>query len=79
MQALYVFGDCLGNFALALEGVDGEMTAGLLPALDLLCLEDRPVSSVAEFCAARRLSGRPVTFVRTQREFDERLKSYLSK
>jgi len=79
MQALYVFGDCLEHVSLALEGVDGEMTAGLLPALDLLCLEDRPVSSVARFCAARRLSGRPVTFVRTEREFDERLKSYLSK
>jgi len=79
MQALYVFGGCVGHVALALEGVDGEMTTELLPALDLLCLKDQPVSSIAEFCAARQLSGRPVTFVRTRREFDERLKSYLSK
>jgi hypothetical protein len=47
--------------ASALEGIDGEMAAGLLPALDLPYIEGWPVSSIDKFCTARRLSGHPVT------------------
>jgi hypothetical protein len=68
-----------GHIARALEDVTGEMVTELLPALNLLCLEGLPRSSVAEFCAARQLSGCPVCFVGTQREFGKRLKSYQSK
>ncbi|KAN0132155.1 hypothetical protein V8E53_009921 [Lactarius tabidus] len=49
--------------ASALEGIDGEMAAGLLPALDILYIEGRPLSAIDKFCTARRLSGHPVTVV----------------
>jgi hypothetical protein len=75
LQTLLVFGDDVGHIALALEDKGGEMAAELLPALELLCVAGEPESSVARFCAVPRLSG-PVTFVKTGREFDERLKSY---
>ncbi|KAH9167715.1 hypothetical protein EDB89DRAFT_112310 [Lactarius sanguifluus] len=80
-QTLHVSQKSAKRIALALKSVDGEMAAKLLPALDLLCLEDQPVSSVAKFCAVRRLSGRPVTFFRTKTkfwEFSNRLQPYLS-
>jgi hypothetical protein len=75
LQTVDLYGDhkCI---APALEGIDGEMAAGLLPALDLLYIEGRPVSSVDKFCTARRLSGHPVTVVKTHREFMERRKKY---
>ncbi|KAH9170003.1 hypothetical protein EDB89DRAFT_2072476 [Lactarius sanguifluus] len=47
----------------------------VLPALELLCLEDGPVSSIDELTAARRDSGRPVTIV-DKKEFDKRLEAY---
>ncbi|KAH8982447.1 hypothetical protein EDB86DRAFT_2970429 [Lactarius hatsudake] len=78
-QTLYVSRERAKRIALALKDADGEMAPRLLPALDLLCLEDQPVSSVAKFCAVRRLSGRPVTFVRTQTKFWDRVEPYLSK
>ena len=65
LWTLYVLGNSVGHVALALEDVYKEMADKWLPALDLVYLEDRPVSSVVEFCAVRRLCGRPVTFVRT--------------
>ncbi len=43
----------------------------MLPALELLCLEDQPVKSVKEFVAARRNVGRPVTFISKGSEFPE--------
>ncbi|KAH9029791.1 hypothetical protein EDB83DRAFT_2421470 [Lactarius deliciosus] len=48
----------------------------VLPALDLLCLEDQPVSSVDELIAVRRYSGHPVTVVNTKKEFEKRLEAY---
>jgi hypothetical protein len=74
LQTLHVSGDRIGDIALALEGGDGEMTTELLPALELLYIKGEPVPSLV--CAVCRLSGRPVTFVKTQKEFYERLKSY---
>jgi hypothetical protein len=76
LQTLCVVGNCVGHVAFALEGVDKEMADEWLPALDLVYLESWPVSSVAEFCAVRRLCGRPVTFARTREEFDKRFESY---
>ena len=51
------------HIALALDGVCGEMTTEVLPALASLSLEDEPVKSVEKFLAARQISGHPVTFV----------------
>ena len=54
---------------------DGMMATEVLPALDTLCVEGQFASSVNKFIAARRESGRPVTFVNTEKEFRERLNS----
>jgi hypothetical protein len=62
--------------ASALEDIDGETAAGLLPALDLLYVGGRSMSSVDKFCAARQLSGHPVTVVKTLTEFYERQELY---
>ncbi len=79
VQMLDVSWELAGNVALALEDVTGEMVAEVLPSLDYIFLEDQPASSVEEFVAARRLSDRPVTVVKTYKEFIERLESYVSK
>jgi len=85
VQMLWVCWFWVQNVALALEDVAGEMVAEVLPAFDLLFLasEEGPVPimvpSIAKFDAARRLSGRPVTIIGSVCEFEERLKSYLSK
>jgi hypothetical protein len=76
MQALLIFGDCVELVATLFNDGDGRMTSDLLPALKLLCIQGLPASSVVKFCAARRLSGRPVTLVKTQMEFYRKLKSY---
>ncbi|KAH9166917.1 hypothetical protein EDB89DRAFT_179680 [Lactarius sanguifluus] len=59
--------------ALELGKFVGEETAGVLPALELLCLEKQPATSVEGFVAARRNVGRPVTFANKRSEFQERL------
>ncbi|KAF8258135.1 hypothetical protein EI94DRAFT_1755480 [Lactarius quietus] len=51
-------------------------TAEVFPVLDMLCLEGQPESSVNTFLTARRCSGRSVTFIKTETEFKERLRSY---
>lgn len=51
------------HVALALEDVIGVGAAEVMPALELLRLEKRPVTSVGKFIAARQNVGRPVTFV----------------
>jgi len=62
--------------ALVLEDSAEEVAAQVLPALGLLFLPHQPASSVGKFITVRRDSGRPVTVVKTQDEFDsdERLK-----
>ncbi len=62
--------------ALALKDVTGARAAEVLPALELLCLENRSVTYVNEFVAARQNMGRPVTFIDKVREFQERLEPY---
>ncbi|KAH9168997.1 hypothetical protein EDB89DRAFT_1546968 [Lactarius sanguifluus] len=71
VQALHVSEKLARHLALALENV----TMEVLPALDLLCLNDHSVS-VDNFVTVRRLSGRPITIVRTLHEFDRRLEPY---
>ena len=64
----------------ALKCVEWEMNSEVLPALDLLCLEDLHVSCIQTFIADRsdRLDeDHPVTFVRTKKEFKKRLNLYL--
>jgi hypothetical protein len=78
LKTLCICGDRIGEVAFALEGGDGEMATELLPALELIYIEGESVSSLARYCAVCRLSGRPVTFVKTQKEFYERLESYAS-
>ena len=52
-----------GHIALALNDVNGEMVAEVLPALDSLWQDDQQVRSVEQFLAVRRVSGHPVTFM----------------
>ena len=67
-----------GIIAVALEGMTVEMSAKVLPSLDLIFLEGQRASSIERFIAARQLSGHSVTVVDTKAEFDERLKSYIT-
>ena len=76
VQTLFVSTEFAEPVARALEDVTGEMITEVLPALDLLCLEDLPVSSIAKFCEARQLSGCPLNFVGTSWEFGQRRNSY---
>ena len=62
-----------GNVKYLAPALDEETT--LLPALDLLCFENAPANFGAKFCEDRRLSDRPVTFVRNQLEFERQISS----
>jgi hypothetical protein len=70
VQALYISQKFAMRIASALESISGEMVAEALPSLDLICLEDQPISSVEKFFDVRKLSGRPITAVSTEEEFD---------
>ncbi|KAH9037532.1 hypothetical protein EDB84DRAFT_1137820 [Lactarius hengduanensis] len=76
VQTLHVSQGFAGHVALALEDTVGVTVNEVLPSLDLIYLADHPTSSIEKFVAARRLSGRPVTVIETETEFDERLESY---
>jgi len=76
VRTLFVSGELAGHVSRALEDIPGAIATEVLPSLDLLCLEDEPVSSVDKFIDDRRDSGHPVTIVDTKREFDERLEAY---
>ncbi|KAF8257859.1 hypothetical protein EI94DRAFT_1791441 [Lactarius quietus] len=75
VQALYASREIAECFASELNTTTGEILAEALSSLDLICLEDQPTSSVEKFFAFRQLSGRPVTIVSTEEEFDQRLVS----
>ncbi|KAH9172988.1 hypothetical protein EDB89DRAFT_1962066 [Lactarius sanguifluus] len=75
VKVLSVQDELSHHVALALEHITWERAAEVLPALELLCLQDWPVASVEKFVAARRNVGRPVTFVNTLRELQDRLES----
>jgi len=62
------------HIPLALKNVTGERAAEVLPALELLCLDNQPVASaLKKFVAARQNMGRPVTVNNRKGEFYERL------
>ena len=76
VQALCISRKLAVLIARALNSITGEIIDGALPSLDLICLEGRPTSFFKKLIAVRRLSGRRVTVVSTEAEFDEILKSY---
>ncbi|KAN0136034.1 hypothetical protein V8E53_006195 [Lactarius tabidus] len=75
-KTLFVSRKYAGHVSRSLESITAVMATEVLPALDMLYLEDQPVSSVHKFIAARSESGRPVTTVNTRETFEEGLKSY---
>ena len=78
LQTLHVSQGLARHVALALEGIEGEMVDDVLPSLNLIRAVGQPASSIKKFIAARQLSGRPITVIDTEAEFDERLESYVS-
>ncbi|KAN0132877.1 hypothetical protein V8E53_009242 [Lactarius tabidus] len=74
VKTMLVCKEYAGIISCALEHISGVMATEILPALDVLCLEDQPVSSVDNFIAARRDAGLPATVVSTRGEFEERVK-----
>jgi len=79
MQMLHVSRARSGLVALALEDITAEMIAEVLPpSLDLICLAGQPAPSLEKFAAACRLTGRPVTVIDWEWEFEKRVKSYYS-
>ncbi|KAH9021243.1 hypothetical protein EDB85DRAFT_2189791 [Lactarius pseudohatsudake] len=73
VKALSVIGDLSYCVPLTLKNVTGERAAEVLPALELLYLENQPAKSVKKFVAARQKVGRPVAFIGEKRKFKERL------
>ena len=67
------------RIALELEVIAEGMFAEPLPSFDLIYFEHQPTPSIPKFVAARQLSGRPVTIIDTDAEFNERLKCYVNK
>ena len=76
VQTLHLSQVLAGHVALALEGIPSETVAEVMPSLDSIYLEGQPASSIEKFIAARQRSGRPVTVIDTNEEFDERVNSY---
>ena len=75
VKTMVVCKEFAGIVSCALEHISGAMATEILPALDMLCLEDQPVSSFDNFVAVRRDAGLPVTVVTTRSEFEERVMS----
>jgi hypothetical protein len=80
VEKLHFTGDVLPYIASALEDIAEEMLPEVTPTLRLLWLDEdnrrrdkEPVGSIERFLSLRQLSGRPVTVVNTQDEFDETL------
>jgi hypothetical protein len=78
VQTLFVSREFAGHVSHSLNDTPVVMVTELFPALEMLCLEGQPVSSVHKFITARSESGLPVTTVDSRREFEERLLSYLN-
>ena len=80
VETLRLSGDMASYIVSALEDIPEEMLTEVMPALHLLWLdeeyrreEDEPVVSIERFLSLRQLSGRPVTVVNTEDEFNELL------
>jgi hypothetical protein len=71
VQTLFVSRTPAKRVALALEDITAEMAAEVLPSLHLICLVGQPISSIEKFIAVRRLSGRPVTVVDTEMQYEK--------
>ena len=76
VQTLFVSNAISSIVSELLIYLHGTMITEVLPALKLLCLENKPTPSLDRFLAARRDAGHPVTFIQTKEEFEEKLKSY---
>ncbi|KAN0130999.1 hypothetical protein V8E53_011132 [Lactarius tabidus] len=78
VKALHLSGGVAAYIVSALEDTTNGMVADVLPALDLIWIDeeenedcDEPVGSIKRFLSLRQLSGRPVTVVDTEDEFLE--------
>jgi hypothetical protein len=78
VRALFVSRELAGHISRALEDIAGGMPTEILPALDLLCIQDQPVTSVHKFIASRSESDLPVTTVDTRKAFEETVVSYIN-
>ena len=78
IRTLFVSKKIAGHISRSLENTAMVMATEVFPALDMLCLEGQPVSSVHKFISTRLEPGRPVTTVDTRRTFEERLMSYVN-
>ena len=78
LQTLYVSRELAGHVALALEDIAREMVDEVFPSLDFIRVVGQPASSIENYIAVRQLSGRSVTVVDSETEFDERLEFYVS-
>ncbi|KAH9080189.1 hypothetical protein EDB83DRAFT_2608308 [Lactarius deliciosus] len=76
VEVLQVSGGLEGCIASALEDTAEETLTILLPALQLLWLEDDNCNKPKRFLSSRQHSGRPVTIANTQEEFVERLNAH---
>ena len=79
VRTLHVSWALVKHVALALEDITEEIVAEVLPSLEWIRLEGLSASSIKNFIAARRLSGRPVTVIDTRGEFEKILESSASK
>ena len=75
LQTLYVSLPLAEKLAHAMKSIKGEVVAGALPSLHLICLENQ-ASFIEDFVAVRQLSDCPLTVVHTEAEFDQQLQSY---
>ena len=80
VETLRLSEDMVPYIVSAFEDIPEEMITEVMPALHLLWLdeeeereEDEPVESIERFLSLRQLSGRPVTVVNTEDEFNELL------
>ena len=78
VKALSVQDSLSQHVVSVLQNVTGERAAEVLPALELLCLQNRPMACVEKFVEARRNVGRPVSFINEARELQERLETSVS-
>ncbi|KAH9169040.1 hypothetical protein EDB89DRAFT_2073463 [Lactarius sanguifluus] len=76
VEVLEVSGGLEGCIASALEDTAEETLNILLPAFQLLWLEDDNCNKPEQFLSSRQHSGRPVTIANTQEEFVERLNAH---
>ncbi len=70
VETLRVGGELVLLIDPVLDDLTKEMVVKVFPALRFLNLDGRPTRSVQRFIAARRLSGCPVTIVKTLEEFE---------